>query len=375
LTNVQSINPFGWEYLFAGGDRASAQALTMRVLHKSGKPFLILPADPSMARCAMSLYPAQRPVVRLAKAVVRHAAGMGLALLSKNARLTLSSDDSFVRFLARLANCQAGQIPPFAVFAGNPQSPGRRFIVLTFGQNKRPAAVVKAGIGDAASKLIDSESIFLKSLPAGTPGIPKLLDSFQSERISAFSMSFIDGRPAHSRDRHRIESLLAAWVDTTRVVPVSDLPVWQRLRTACRDAALMARLSRPLNATLVHPALFHGDFAPWNVRISGKTGDAWVLDWERGEPEGVPGWDWFHYIIQPAILVRRQSVRSLLKTVDGLLASPAFQGYAMRASAEEIKHELLLAYLLYCVEVLKWSEGLSQVKELLRVLTTKWKED
>jgi len=47
----------------------------------------------------------------------------------------------------------------------------------------------------------------------------------------------------------------------------------------------------------VYPALTHGDFAPWNVKVSRRQ---WtVLDWERGELAGRAGWDWFHFVMQP----------------------------------------------------------------------------
>lgn len=50
-----------------------------------------------------------------------------------------------------------------------------------------------------------------------------------------------------------------------------------------------------------------------------------VLDWERGELAGIPAWDWFHFVLQPAILVAREDTAALVRRLEGLLASADFQ--------------------------------------------------
>ena len=118
----------------------------------------------------------------------------------------------------------------------------------------------------------------------------------------------------------------------------------------------------------VHPAIYHGDLAPWNIKVS--PAGAWtVLDWERGEPTGIPGWDWFHYVIQSGILVGRLSTPVLAQRVESLLRSDAFKQYAARAGILGCERDLVLAYLLHVVEVLKPSEGLAASRELLHALS------
>ena len=92
-----------------------------------------------------------------------------------------------------------------------------------------------------------------------------------------------------------------------------------------------------------------------------------MLDWERGELTGIPGWDWFHYVIQTGILVEHLPAAALLQKVDGLLQSQAFKEYAQRSGIAGVERNLLLAYLLNCVEVIRPSEGLEQARELLKV--------
>ena len=103
---------------------------------------------------------------------------------------------------------------------------------------------------------------------------------------------------------------------------------------------------------------------------------AWtVLDWERGELTGIPGWDWFHYVIQSAILVGHLPTSALVQRVEDLLGSEAFQQYAVRGGIVGCERELALAYLLHVVEVIKPSEGLTPTRDLLRALSACWRKD
>ena len=96
-----------------------------------------------------------------------------------------------------------------------------------------------------------------------------------------------------------------------------------------------------------------------------------VLDWERGDPRGLPGWDWFHFVIQPAILVRKVGIEELILLVETLLSSDAFRAYAQKALIQGFERELLLAYLLHLVEVIRPSEGLKQTCELFNRLNAR----
>jgi hypothetical protein len=98
-----------------------------------------------------------------------------------------------------------------------------------------------------------------------------------------------------------------------------------------------------------------------------------VLDWERGELIGIPGWDWFHYIIQTGVLVKRQTTLALIHRVENLLASNVFKEYARRSNIDGFERELLLSYLLHLVEVIQPSEGRVQSRDLLNALSARWR--
>ncbi len=99
-----------------------------------------------------------------------------------------------------------------------------------------------------------------------------------------------------------------------------------------------------------------------------------MLDWERAELAGLPGWDWFHYVIQCAILVERLSTPALAQRVERLMASAPFQRYAEQGGIRGCERELLLAYLLHVVHVIKPSEGLAQTQGLFDALAPRWKQ-
>lgn len=65
--------------------------------------------------------------------------------------------------------------------------------------------------------------------------------------------------------------------------------------------------------------LEHGDFAPWNIRVS-ATGALFLLDWEHSRQEGLPWMDVLHFTYQMAVLVRRDSpakvASALLAVID-----------------------------------------------------------
>ena len=60
--------------------------------------------------------------------------------------------------------------------------------MLLFDAQGRPAYVVKAGLGETARGLIRWESAFLRSVPAGIPGMMKIYETFASGRIDALAL-------------------------------------------------------------------------------------------------------------------------------------------------------------------------------------------
>jgi hypothetical protein len=232
--------------------------------------------------------------------------------------------------------------------------------------------VVKAGLSQRARALIQQEQTFLAAGSGGSVAVPKLKAQFESPRLRALALDFFPGDSPRPRDEAAIPSVLNSWVDPQRTIAVSDTPDWRRLQKAAPRDGLFAALARQLGGRKLHPAIQHGDFVPWNIKVS--PAGAWtVLDWERGELAGIPGWDWFHYLIQNGMLVGHLSAPVLIQHVETLLHSEPFKQYAACAGILGCERELVLAYLLHVVEVIKPSEGLAATVELLKALSARWR--
>ena len=363
-----------WEDLFAAPEgQGQPVRITMRLVKKAGRPFLLLPAQSRPAAAIMGLYPAQTGRARMARALLRCLLRASLPLGTETISLAISPADPFVKFLCSLAGEQGQGAPVLGILAGNPASDGQRFLLLIFDASQRPVAVVKAGLNPRARALVEQEERFLAAVPEKTVAVPRLRARFESSRLRALALDFVPGDSPRLRDEAALTPLLTAWVDVTRTIVLSDTPDWMRLQEAASASGLFSVVAGQLRGRQVHPAMHHGDFAPWNIKVS--PAGAWtVLDWERGELTGIPGWDWFHYVIQSGILVGHLPVSVLVQRVESLLSADAFRQYATRGGIVGCERELVLAYLLHAVEVIKPSEGLAPTRELLEALAARWRK-
>jgi hypothetical protein len=141
-------------------------------------------------------------------------------------------------------------------------------------------------------------------------------------------------------------TVLRAWLDEASPVSLDALPPWQKLKAHPNARAVVDRMEN----REVAAAIFHGDFAPWNVRVEKISGRWLVIDWERGEAMGVPGWDWFHWMIHVSVLVHRHDTAESVAFLDSALRSADFQEYAKAAQIAGLEGTLLAGYLVYLHE-------------------------
>jgi hypothetical protein len=296
-----------WEKLL-GGNEATAQTIEMRLVRKRGRPFLLLPMNARLATQTLALYPAQTFRARVAKSVLRTALKMGIPLGSKTVSVRVSSANPLLKFLAERAT--GAPMLQFGILAGNPNAAGRRFILLVFDASGKPAAVVKAGSSAPARELIRKEKNFLDAA-SQTAAIPRLRASFESAETEAIALDFIQGRSPEKGDESEIPRVLASWIDSSEKILISQTRVWAELQQSCGTIPLFTELAKELGNKHISPVIFHGDFAPWNIKVA-ADGKWTVFDWERGDLRGLPGYDWFHYLIQTRLLVAREPVAVLI---------------------------------------------------------------
>jgi hypothetical protein len=354
-----------WLELFARDAAGASVTVPLRVLRRGGGPFLYLPARNQAAARALDLYPAQTLKARLAKAGLRLTFRFALLTHGGGTPFVLKREDPFLAYLARTAGGAAGSLPEFAVLAGNPQAPGRRFVFLLFDAAQNPVAVVKAGCSERARELIHHEAALLRECGSHRAGFPVLRDSFISGARAAFATDFIAGESPVGAGGAELENIFTSWLDQSGEILIREIPAWQRLVGAFGAEALPAPLAA-LGGTRLRPTLVHGDFAPWNVKAA--KGRWTVLDWERGERVGIPGWDWFHFVVQPAVLVRREPPARTLQRLEELFAAAPFGRYARLAGIAGREWRLVAAYLTYCLRVGLQTEGVARLAALAQAL-------
>lgn len=330
---------------------ADSRSMRLRLIRKRGEPLLLLPQNARLARIALGLYPAQTTRARLWRRWLTLAASAGWPL--PEVSLDFAGTAPLGRFFAKLEGVST---QTFAVSFGNSRAPGRRFLFLLFDTSGTPRVVVKAGTSQRARELVAAEASFLAALPAGTPGVPAQRGAFSDATLDALAIDFIPGVSPQGGGEEAIESLLTAWLDRSRQVPLQDLAAWRRIATQDASAGSLR----------VHPALVHGDFAPWNVRV--HAGRWTLVDWERGETVGVPGWDWLHYVVQSAVLVERATAIEVRDRINALLRSTAFARYAGAAGFAGSEELIARGYVRYCAEVLRPTERAGVFAELAALI-------
>ena len=370
--------PASWKALFEPAG-PGAHAVEVRVFVRGGHPLLVIPTGPRFpAGTAFALYAPQTLVARIANLAWRWSLPVGFAPGSRRDSVQIDPASPFVRYLASVscansATQASSQLPQIVILAGNPHAPAPRYLVQVFNPAREPIAVVKTGVGPAAAQLISREADFLEAAAGRTEhsllAVPRVLGRFSHDHLCAFTMQFVRGASPRPAQAGGIAPVLLSWLDSGRKLRVGEFAAWQRLAKASGADPLFKRLDAALGPVEVHPALFHGDFVPWNIKVSPADGAWTVLDWERGEREGPPGWDWFHYVIQTAMLVEKKTGPPLLRAAREMLASSPFCSYISNTGLAGQEHEWLLAYLLYCRDVLRPKELAPGVESLLAELT------
>jgi hypothetical protein len=265
---------------------------------------------------------------------------------------------SFLQFSAQLAT-----LHDFAVLVGNPNSPGNRFVFLLFNADNTPACIVKAGTTPVARRLVRRETTFLQQYSRQFPYLPVPLGESAAEDYTALVLPFIAGTSPRLKDHGEAPKLLGSWISDQERIPLRSIPAWQNLP---QNNDAFRKVPPLLADQMLTPVLMHGDFAPWNIKVA-KDGTWTSLDWERGEFPGIPGWDWFHYVVQTSILVRRDLTARTLQSLELLLASSHFQNYAQQTGILGFEKPLLTAYLIHAQQ-LRQTEGTDKLDQLLAAL-------
>lgn len=358
--------------LFKGATPAErTRNFSWRLIQRRHHPFLLVPTAPANPRVSLALYSAQRQRAKLWRALLPLLLNTPAAALFHRVTFAVGDDSEVIRFLSVQSGVPVHLLPPPAIKFGGLVGYKSRLVLLLCDGTDRPVKVIKLGLDAAGRAATDREVELLEKLPANGLGCVRATGRLITPQVSAFATDYFAG--ASPENDLGLEILFHSWLNATPPVPVETLDVWRELDTAAAGAvpALWQGLRPALAGQTIRTTLHHGDFTPWNIRAVNSQ-RLQVFDWERGRLHGIPGWDWFHFVVQTAVLVRRHSVERVAAEFEELLQSPRFQAYARAAGIQPIVRPLALAYLIHHCWVVKPVDGASQIEKLLQLLSARW---
>jgi len=358
--------------LFAGATPCRRPVnFSWRLVRRKRRPFLLLPEKSGSPSDGFELYSAHRPLAKLWRFLVPLVLRTPLAKIFRRVVVAADPESEFMQFLAEQSGVPAGQLPTPAIKFGGVAGKTSRLVLLLCDAGGHPIRVIKVGLNRAGRAATEREASLLSKLPIDVIGCTGITGRFSSDTASAFATAYFSGE---SLDNDvGIEKLFEDWLNVEPPEPIENLAAWRELQSAAKGAGCpqWPAVRDALAEQAVRTTIYHGDFAPWNVRMTNLE-NIRAFDWERGHLKGIPAWDWFHFIVQTSILVKRYSRERVAAELEQLLHSPRFQKYARDAGISKIVEPLLLAYLLEQELVVRPAEGGEQTDRLIQLLWAKW---
>lgn len=274
------------------------------------EPRLVVPLDaPQALRASIDTYMPHALRARAAKTLLRAAIRIGAARAAGD---EIQLADACLRDARELVGDTTGEVDPvFALLLG---TPGRRSN-LTLKAMRRDGGelgYMKISVtGDSVAR-VRHEAAVLRVLGgdgALRPHIPNLLFAgewgegyllFQSAGAGSLGRTrfgephreFLRKLTAASSVSRKAEELVADIAAEWDEGPAGALATdWRSLARFTLEEAS----SRLANAAIACGTV-HGDFAPWNTRLTG--GRLFVFDWEAAEWQSPACWDPFHFELQ-----------------------------------------------------------------------------
>lgn len=231
---------------------------------------------------------------------------------------------------ALVTNVTGERHPAFAMLLGAPGK-YRKLTIQVMRSGGETLGYIKLGLTTPAGDRVRREAGILEELTLLRPYVPRVLYAGDWQDSYLLFQSPLAGRPGPSTlsGMHRefleklagigrvdkaglrlVEESGAQWSDVTWRCDWR----WQQLGTAALSAA-----RRELDGVMVPCGCQHGDFTPWNTRVT--DGRLSVFDWESCAPQAPLGWDAFHFSVQVASRLKKS-----WRTKFDLSAAPGARG-------------------------------------------------
>jgi hypothetical protein len=308
-------------------------------IFRKGSLLLALPKDKPLALVTLSLYQPQSLKARLLVTVIS-------LLIKCNLHTRLLTS-------CKLPFCKEGPIyrlnannSGFGFLLGNSDSEARSLILARKTGNE--FYVDKIGLSAAAKEAISDEVSIMCSLPKDLVGLVELSQSSKGDSWSYYSCPLVVGRSPAKQQDDLVLSLLEAWLDLAHMEPLVEAVQWLNIVEYIEARELQKGYSLIDGCADIEimVGVYHGDFAPWNIKIS-EGEEVVAMDWEYGTANAPAAWDWMHYLIQRAYLVENLSCAETLKACRDWATTEKGKAF-MQAAGWGDKIELCIgSYLIY----------------------------
>jgi hypothetical protein len=200
-------------------------------------------------------------------------------------------------------------VPIPIIYFGTPCSTHKAVAVIVDSFTIQPSIICKVPLSDLAVKSIKQEYNILCYLKQNNPGVAPTPFFLDRESGVAVQEAII-GRPlprTFSGLHWKFLEQLAISDNATSVFEHSKsllnlLSKTDRLKSNTK--ILLEQLLKECTDSTSLPQIFvHGDFAPWNIKKI-ENGSLMAIDWEMGDPKGLPIYDFFYFFIIQAYLFK-----------------------------------------------------------------------
>ena len=275
-------------------------------IFRRGILLLALPKERHLALTTLSLYQPQARKARCVVACVRFLIKCNLHNLFLPSRYFSFAGNSPI---AELRANDAG----FGFLLGNPESKVRRVILAR--KTGSEIVIDKIGLSLFARKSVSGEVEIMRSLPDGLPGLMKIRQFEVNDHWSFYACPLVDGKSPEKRHDDLVVSIIRRWFEFAQKKALTETDQWSEIYKFIEDNQLEKgyRLLGEGEDIEVMVGIHHGDFTPWNIKITSKAKIV-VMDWEYGLCSAPAAWDWIHYLLQRASLVDQISPADALKT-------------------------------------------------------------
>ena len=342
-----------------------------RLIRRHGRPLLLLPENSMAPDTALELYSAHRHRAKAWRKAIPRILRSPAASIFPRITLEADADSQFMRFLSEQSGVPVEELRAPAIKFGGFGEKKIRLALLVCDQTNRPVKVIKVGLGEAGRSVTERETSLLALLPPDVIGCIRMSGQCATEDWLAFATPFYRGDSPENDAG--MEIVFQSWLNPGELSALDEFDAWRGLEKAipAADQGKFSVLASVLAGQKFHSTLYHGDFAPWNLRALNVM-DLQAYDWEAGSLRGIPAWDWFHFFVQTSILVKRHSPARVAAELDQLIQSPRFVKYARSAGIERLVEPLLLAYLLHHEHVVRPLEGRAMTRQLFEFFWFNW---